>query len=141
MPSSPENKVTTVVIEIEPGSVFQSLDPKPAPDQIEFYVRRTIDDWFSVHPQFVIDRTQALIDQGEMQGIQVWYHANDHKPQPTNPKPQQQPTSLNIEVHNQILHQVSKEYIEAVVRRPWGSGVPTRTARTRWSQSILAELP
>ncbi len=100
MPSSPENKVTIVVIEMEPGSVFvKIIDPKPAPDQIEFYVRRTIDDWFSAHPQFVIDRTQALIDQGAMQGIQVWYHANDHKPQPTNPKPQQQPTSLNIEVH------------------------------------------
>ena len=79
MPSPPENKVTTVVIEMEPGSVFfKIIDPKPAPDQIEFYVRRTIDDWFSAHPQFVIDRTQALIDQGAMQGIQVWYHANDH---------------------------------------------------------------
>ena len=121
MPSPPENKVTTVVIEMEPGSVFfKIIDPKPAPDQIEFYVRRTIDDWFSAHPQFVIDRTQALIDQGAMQGIQVWYHANDQKPQPTNPKPQQQPTSLNIEVHNQILHQVSKEYIEAVVEDAMG---------------------
>jgi hypothetical protein len=117
MPSPPENKVTTVVIEMEPGSVFvKIIDPKPAPGQIEFYLRRTIDDWFSAHPQFVIDRTQALIDQGEMQGIHVWYHVNDHQPQPTIPKPQQPPTSLNIEVHNQILHQVSKEYIEAVVQ-------------------------
>ena len=66
MPSPPENKVTTVVIEMEPGSVFvKIIDPKPAPDQIEFYLRRTIDDWFSAHPQFVIDRTQALIDQGQ----------------------------------------------------------------------------
>ena len=48
MPSSPENKVTTVVIEMEPGSIFfKIIDPKPAPDQIEFYLRRTIDDWFS----------------------------------------------------------------------------------------------
>ncbi len=39
MPSPPENKVTTVVIEMEPGSVFvKIIDPKPAPDQIEFYL-------------------------------------------------------------------------------------------------------
>ena len=119
MPSPPENKVTTVVIEMEPGSVFfKIIDPKPAPDQIEFYVRRTIDDWFSAHPQFVIDRTQALIDQGEMQGIHVWYHAKDQQPQPTNPKPQQPPTSLNIEVHNQILHRSRRNTSRRSSRMP-----------------------
>jgi hypothetical protein len=132
MPSLPENKVTTVVIELEPGSVYvKIIEPKPAPGEIELYLRRTIDDWFSAHPQFVIDRAQAIGDHGEMQGIQVWYHVKDHQPQPTNPEPEpppqptnpeppQQPTSLCIEVHNEILHQVSKEYIEAVVEDAMG---------------------
>jgi hypothetical protein len=108
--------VTIVVIEMEPGLVYvKVMDPKPAPDRIEFCLRRTIDEWFNAHPQFVIHRAQAVADHGEMQGIHVWYHAKDQQPQPTNPKPQQPPTSLNIEVHNQILQQLPKEYIEAVV--------------------------
>ena len=121
MPSPPENKVTTVVIEMEPGLVYvKIMDPKPAPDRIEFCLRRTIDEWFNAHPQFVIDRAQAVADHGEMQGIHVWYHVKDHQSEPTTAKPQQQPTSLNIEVHNQILHHVSKEYIEAVVEDAMG---------------------
>ena len=45
MPSPPENKVTTVVIEMEPGLVYiKIMDPKPAPDRIEFCLRRTIDE-------------------------------------------------------------------------------------------------
>ena len=90
MPAPQENKVTIVVIEMEPGRVYvKIIDPKPSSDQIEFYLRQTIDDWFNTHPQFVIDRTQAIADHGEMQGIQVWYHVNVHQPQPTTPQPQQ----------------------------------------------------
>ncbi len=116
MPSPPESGVTIVVIEMEPGLVYvKVMDPKPDPDRIEFCLRRTIDEWFKAHPQFVIDRAQAVADHGEMQGIHVWYHVNDHQPQAANPEPQQPPTSLNIEVHGQILTLLPREHIEAFV--------------------------
>jgi hypothetical protein len=121
MPSPAENKVTTVVIEMEPGVVYvKIMDPKPATDRIEFCLRRTIDEWFNAHPQFVIDRAQAVADHGEMQGIHVWYHVNDRQPDPKKPKPQQPPTSFNIEVHPHILTQLAKEHVEAVVEDALG---------------------
>ena len=116
MPSPSESGVTTVVIEMKPGWVYvKIIDPKPAFDRIEFFLRRTIDAWFDAHPQFVIDRSEASSDQGGLQGIHVWYHVNVQHAEPTSPKPQQQPTSMTIEVHGLVIGQVSKEHIEAVV--------------------------
>jgi hypothetical protein len=116
MPSPSESEVTTVVIEMEPGWVYvKIIDPKPAPDRIELFLRRTIDDWFKAHSQFVIDQSETLSDHGEMHGIHVWYHVNFHQPEPTKPLPQQPPTSMTIEVHGLVIRQVSKEDIEAVV--------------------------
>ena len=114
MPSPSESDVTTVVIEMEPGWVYvKIIDPKPAPDRIEFFLRRAIEDWLQAHPQFVIDRSEALSDHGVLQGIHVRYHVNAHQPEPT--KPQQPPSSMTIEVHGLVIGQVPKEHIEAVV--------------------------
>ena len=45
--SNPTGDVTTVFIERELGWVYVKIaDPKPDPDRIEFFLRRTIDDWF-----------------------------------------------------------------------------------------------
>ena len=47
MTSTPNNDVTTVVIEMEPGWVYVKIaDPKPDPSRIDFFLRRTIDDCF-----------------------------------------------------------------------------------------------
>jgi hypothetical protein len=70
---------------------------------------------FTVHPQFVIDKAEAVTDQGVMQGIHVWYHVNDRQPQPTNPMTPQQPLSLAVEVHIQVFRQLPMKHIEAVV--------------------------
>ena len=44
MSSNTDENVTTVVIEMEPGWVYVKIvAPKPAPDRIEFFLRRTID--------------------------------------------------------------------------------------------------
>ena len=67
MPSNPSGEVTTVVIEMEPGWVYVKIaDPKPEPDRIEFFLRRTIDDWFDTHPKFVIDKAEAKKVTSEM---------------------------------------------------------------------------
>lgn len=114
MPSPSESDVTTVVIEMKPGLVYvKIIDPKPVPERVEFFLRRTIDDWLHAHPQFVIDRSEAFSDHGVLQGIHVLYHVKAQHTEPT--KPQQPPTPLTIEVHGLVIRQVAKEHIEAVV--------------------------
>jgi hypothetical protein len=72
MLSDKGSDVTTVVIEIEPGWLYiKAADPKPAPEQIEDFLRRTIDQWFEAHPNFIIDRAEAVTSHGVMQGIHV----------------------------------------------------------------------
>lgn len=78
MTSNPSGDVTTVVIEMEPGWVYVKIaDPKPAQDRIDFFLRRTIDDWFNARPTFVIDKAEAITNHGEMLGIHVWFHEAD----------------------------------------------------------------
>ncbi len=116
MPTPPEGDVTTVVIEMGPGWVdVRLIDRLPAPDRAESLLRRTIDHWFGDHPQFVIDRTEAFTEDGALRGIHVWYHLDEHRVERGTPASRQPPTSLAIEVHEQILRQLPKEYIEAVV--------------------------
>jgi hypothetical protein len=52
-----------------------------------------------------------------MQGIHVWYHANDRQGEPVSPeRPQQQQViSLAVEVHIQVFRQLPMERIEALV--------------------------
>lgn len=115
MPSRDDQCATVVVIELGAGQLYvKIIDPKPAPDRIEFYLRRTINAWSNDHPQFVIDRSEAFSDHGGLQGIHVWYHVNAHS-EPTGPNPQQPPTSMTIEVHGLVIGHVPKEHIEAVV--------------------------
>ncbi len=115
MDSQSSDNVTTVVIEMKPGWIFVKVaDPKPPVDRIEFFLRRTVDDWFDARPALVIDRAEAITNQGEILGLHVWYHATSDRPKPTSP-PKPPPNSFTIEVHGQIAQQHSKEYIEAVV--------------------------
>ena len=116
MPLPEESSATTVVIEMEPGWIYVKIaEPKPEPDRIELLLRLTAEQWFNAHPQFVIDKAQAITDHGVMQEIHVWYHFNDHQPATIPVAPPQQPSSLTIEVRNEILRQHSKEHIEGVV--------------------------
>lgn len=116
MPSPSESDVITVVIQMEPGWVYvKIIDPKPAPDRIEFFPRRAIEDWLHAHPHFLIDRSEAFSDHGVLQGIHVRYHVGAQHTEPIDPKPEQPPTSMSIEVHGLVIGQVSKEHIEAVV--------------------------
>ena len=114
--SSTDPNVTTVVIEMEPGWVYVKIaDPKPEPDRIEFFLRRTIDDWFDANPKFVIDKAEAITNHGEMLGIHVWFH-EAAEPQKKTPQKAEAPMdTISIEVHAQIAQQFSKEYVEAVV--------------------------
>jgi hypothetical protein len=116
MTSNSSGDVTTVVIEMEPGWVYVKIaGPKPESDRIEFFLRRTIDDWFDDHPRFVIDKAEAITNHGEMLGIHVWFHEGDEPQKKTPQKAEAPMDTISIEVHAQIAQQFSKEYIEAVV--------------------------
>jgi hypothetical protein len=116
MPSPDERISTTVVMEMEPGWIYVKIaEPEAEPNRTESLLRLTIDHWFSAHPQFVIDKAEGITDHGVMLGIHVWYHVNDRQPQPTTPMPPQQPIPLTIEVRTEILKQIPKEHLEAVV--------------------------
>ena len=116
MPSPEDKNATTVVIEMEPGLIYVMIaEPKPEPNRIEPLLRLTIEHWFNAHPQFVIDKAQAITDHGVMQGIHVWYHVNDRQPEPVNPERPQQAFSLAVEVHKQVFNQLPREHVEAVV--------------------------
>jgi hypothetical protein len=114
--SSSSGKVTTVVIEVEPGLVYVKVaDPKPEPDRIDFYLRRTIEEWFAAHSDLVIDKSQAIIRDGELQGIHVWYHATGDGPQGTPQKHRGPANNFTVKIHDRITEQFSFEYIEAVL--------------------------
>ena len=117
MPPNPSSDVKTVVIEMEPGWVYVKIaDPKPEPDRIGFFLRRTIDDWFDSHPNVVIDKAEAITDHGEMLGIHVWFHEAFEPQKKSPPQNTEAPMdTISIEVHGQIAQKFSKEYIEAVV--------------------------
>jgi hypothetical protein len=115
MSSNPGGEVTTIVIELEPGWVYVKIaDPKPAPDRIEFFLRRTIDEWFNARPDFVIERAEAITEGGEMLGINVWYHRASDRDEPSA-RSQPPPGMFSVEVHGLIARDFSKEYIEAVI--------------------------
>ncbi len=116
MTSNPNGNITTVVIEMEPGWLYVKIaDPKPEPDRIEFFLRRTIDDWFDAHPTFVFAKAEAITNHREMLGIHVWYHEGN-EPQQKTPHTGEAPVdTFSVEVHGQIAQQFSREYIEAVV--------------------------
>jgi hypothetical protein len=76
--------------------------------------RITIDNWFNAHPGCVIDRTQAVVEGGSLQGMNVWYHL-DHRANPVKPERPQEPVALPFEVNGQVYQQVPKEHIEAVI--------------------------
>ena len=116
MTSNPSGNVTTVVIQMEVGWIFVKISgPKPEPDRIEFFLRRTIEDWFNDHPIYVIDKTEAITNHGEIQGIHVWYHESVHLQQKTPREDTAPMDNFSIEVHGQIAQKHSREYIEAVV--------------------------
>lgn len=88
MSSNSSSDVTAVVIEMDPGWVYVKIaDPKPEPNRIEFFLRRTIDDWFNTHPKFVIDKAEAITNHGEMLGIHVWFHEEDQPQEKTHITP------------------------------------------------------
>lgn len=116
MSESAEGRVRVVVIPMEPGLVYVKLmDPKPAPDQTESCLRQTIKQWFKDHPGFVIDRAETVTDDGQMQGVQVWYHDGAPGSEPAGPASGPAPTAFSIEVHQLVADRFPKEYIEAVI--------------------------
>jgi len=83
MSLEPSAGATTVIIQVEPGWVIVKIaEPKPDPDRIAFLLRRTIDHWFDARPSFIIDRTEPITCDGEMLGVNVWYHVSSDQPQP-----------------------------------------------------------
>ncbi len=116
MSSSDERGATTLLFEMKPGWIYVKIaEPKPEPDRIKLLLRLTIDHWFSTHPHFVIDKTQAVTEQGILQGINIWYHDSERQREPVSPAPPMHSFSLTLEVHDQVYQQVPKERIEALV--------------------------
>jgi hypothetical protein len=67
--------VNTVVIMRRPGLVYVTIaDPMRRPNRVEPLLREAIDDWFGGHPRFVIDRSEAVVENGMLRGIHVLYH-------------------------------------------------------------------
>jgi hypothetical protein len=116
MSTAADDNATTVVILREPGLVYVKIaDPKPGRERIEPLLRKTIDIWFNARPQLAIDRSEAVVEDDEMQGIHVWYHVIDHPRELTNAHPPEQSTSMTIEVHGAVAEHFPKEYVEAVI--------------------------
>jgi hypothetical protein len=109
---------TVVVIELGPGHIYVKLvEPKPEPQRVEVLLRKTLIAWFDARPQFVIDRTQRVVEDGKTLGIQVWYldYVAEHLPLPPLPVPADSPGSLTIEVSESVLQKLPKKHLEAVV--------------------------
>lgn len=116
MPFPDESPATTMVIELEPGRIYVKIgDPVPEPDRVELLLRLTIDQWFTTHPQCVMDKTQPVAEDGALRGVHVWYHVDDRQPQPVEPELPRQRTALVIQVSEEIRQQVPLEHFEAVV--------------------------
>ena len=115
-PSPDDRAATTLVIEMKPGWIyFKIAEPKPEPDMIEWFLRLTIRQWLHQHPQFVIDKTEAVTERGILQGINVWYRLNEQQMGPVSPEPPQQPSSLAFAVDHQVFQQLPREHIEALI--------------------------
>ena len=116
MSAPADDNVNTLVITRGPGLVYiKILDPMPRHDRIEPLLRQRIDHWFGSHPRFAIDRSEAVVENGSLRGMLVWYHEIDLEVQPTTGQPPAGPTSMTIEIHSTIAQQFPREYIEAVL--------------------------
>jgi hypothetical protein len=117
MSSNPNDDVTTVAIELEPGSVyFKIADPKPDPSRIEFFLRRAIEEWLIAHPQLGIAKVRSFVHEGVMAGIHVWFRPVSELPDEVSEEEGSLPGSaMPIEVHGLISQSFSREYIEAVI--------------------------
>jgi hypothetical protein len=115
MSSPADGNATIVVIMTEPGLVYVKVaEPMPRPDRIEPLLRKTIDHWFGAHPQFVIDRSEAVVENDTMRGIHVWYHVKDLG-RSNSDQPPEEPDSILIVIHRAVRQRWPAEYIEAVV--------------------------
>jgi hypothetical protein len=118
MPAPDEKNATVVVIEKAPGWIYVKIaDPRPEPERIELLLGLTIQHWFNAHPQFVIDKKLDLTENGALEGINVWYHAEDRQPEPANPEPARQALDrAKRHDHDPVRERFPAEYIEAVVQ-------------------------
>ena len=119
--------VNTVVIAMKPGWIFVRIaDPRPAPDQILHWLRRTFIDWFRAHPAAIFDGEEIVLNDGEPHGINVWFHLDED--QISQETPESPENTFTISVHGDITQFLSTEYVEAVVEDVLGMirGYPDR---------------
>lgn len=116
MPTRDDQGATVVVIELGGGQLYVKIaEPGPGRQRAEDLLRKTIVAWFEAHPQFVIDRAQPVVEDGEILAFHVWYHFDEHREAKPLPVPADRPASLTIEVDDAVLRQTPKERLEAVV--------------------------
>ena len=115
MSSPADGNATIVVIMTEPGIVYVKVTGQCPADRIEPLLRKTIDHWFGTHPQFVIDRSEAVVENDTMRGIHVWYHIKDLDRRPNSDQPPEEPYSIPVLIHGEVARRLPMEYIEAVV--------------------------
>ncbi len=116
MPTRDDQGATVVVIELGGGQLYVKIaEPRPKRQRAEALLRKTIDAWFEAHPHFVIDRAQPVVEAGEILGIHVWYHAEEHRKAKPLSVPVDRPASITIEVNDAVLRHMPKERLEAVV--------------------------
>ncbi len=118
MTDNPGGNVTTIVIQLEPGWVYVKVaEPKPPPERIEFFLKRTIEDWFSDHPGFAIDRAEQVFRGDELLGMHVWYREKGNAPsaETRTRKSSRRTKTFAFEIHEKLAKPWTREYIEAVV--------------------------
>ncbi len=138
MPAPDERNATTVVIEMKPGWIYVKVaEPRPEPERIERLLGLTIDHWFHAHPQFMIDKTQAVTQHGRLEGINVWYHASEQEPEPGVPQDARQPIALTFGVDRQVFELLPKEHIEALV----DEALQISLAHKEWHGTLVVISP
>lgn len=131
----PEPDVTVVVIEMEPGRIYvKFVGPLPAPDRAEPLLRRAIDSWFGLRPQYALDSTEAVTEHGAVRGIHVRYRLAERPILPVGTATPRRPASPAIEVHDDILKRHPKEYIEAVIDEALSSW---RESRSTFATTLM----
>lgn len=110
-----DGNVTIAVIQMEPGWIYVKVaGPRPEPQGAELLLRKTIEDWFEHRPHLSVSSMEAVTDNGEIQGINVWFSGAIDRAEPGEKPPARRPGLLKFEVHHLIHDRVKKEHWEAI---------------------------
>lgn len=138
MSAPDDGHATALVIVLKPGCIYVKIaEPRPEPDRIQLLLRLTIDQWFRSHPNFAIDKTQAVIEHGDLLGIHVWYHEDARRRVRVSFNHPEQPHLLEFEVDDEIHQRVPRERMEAILRE----ALKNFRRHEKWQGTLVAISP